>query len=129
VISSVKGQSATEFVVLIGVLLLFFLGMLALSFDRTKAINEEKQDRIAVDILTKMQKEIQLASSVSDGYSREFKLPEKIGNNNYVIDLQNNTIVLTVSGEVYSRKVPGVTGMLGKEGIVKREGGIVYVEN
>jgi len=103
------------------VALVAFLGVINF---RTDAAFAEKRSILTEDLLLKVQKEVQLASRVEDGYLRNFTLPSSLGTTSYEIDLFNNTIVVSTRDGNFSRRVPPVQGTIvkGLNQIEKRGG-------
>ena len=78
-----KAQSSIELIILVGFLLFIFIvfvGQIQKNIG-DKAI--EKKNILIRDIVLNVQKEIILATESSNGYYREFKIPEKLINENY----------------------------------------------
>lgn len=85
-----NAQFAIEFVVLIAFMFLIFLGFTAVITSKILEAKENERQRIAEDLATLAKNEIELAKSVSDGYSRTFTLPAKFDGNSYDITIIDN---------------------------------------
>jgi len=85
-----KAQVAIEFIVLMAFMFLMFVGFIAVITSKILEAKENERLRIAEDIATLVKNEIDLAKSVSNGYSRTFNLPRKIGGNTYTIKIIDN---------------------------------------
>ena len=80
------------------------------------------------DIATKIQKEINLAARVLDGYSRQFTLPQKLGTKDYNITIIANEVIVTIGNNDYWRKIPTVVGNINKgTNQINRANGIIYL--
>ncbi len=85
-----KAQFAIEFIVLMAFMFLVFLGFIAVITTKIIEAKGNERQKIAEDIATLAKNEIDLAKSVSDGYSRDFQLPSRISGNSYTIGISNN---------------------------------------
>jgi len=86
-IRKTKAQFAIEFIVLIAVMFLVFLGVISVVTTKILEAKDNERQQIAEDIATLAMNEIELARSVSDGYVRTFILPETVNGNTYDIDI------------------------------------------
>ena len=94
-----KAQSAIEFVILVTAVLFLFVGMLVLIQQKIAASKYESASIAAEEIAKTIQEEINLADGSTDGYSRQFIIPETINGLNY-----NASIV---AGSIYIRTTDG----------------------
>lgn len=85
-----NAQFAIEFIVLIAFMFIIFLGFTAVIASKVLEAKENERQEIAEDIATLAKNEIDLARSVSDGYSRTFNLPTKVSGNSYTIEIVDN---------------------------------------
>src|SRR3989344_6768059 len=121
----VRGQVAAEFMVLVGVLIFVFTLILGIIAGEAYNINKEKTDQLGNDIAAKAQKEISLAARVSDGYSRVFILPGKIGNKDYSISTSEGRVVVSIEGYDFWRTIPSVQGNIKKgNNIINKTNGV-----
>ncbi len=124
----VKAQAATEFMFLVGFLILLFIIMMGLIAGNIAYKNKKRVNLIGEDIVTKVQKEINLASRVLDGYEREFYIPQKLYNKEYNITIYDNEVVITTDIENYWRPVPAVVGNIAKgTNTIRKSNGIIYL--
>lgn len=123
-----QAQSAIEFVILIGFILFFFtVFFLAIQGNMADKL-KEKQNLAIKEVALTVQDEINLASRSSDGYYREFKIPEKISNKDYDINITEDMVyVRTQDGKsAIALPVATVTGGIDTgENIIKKENGEV----
>ncbi|PJC44950.1 hypothetical protein CO038_00985, partial [Candidatus Pacearchaeota archaeon CG_4_9_14_0_2_um_filter_39_13] len=94
-----KGQSSVEFIILVGAVLFFFMAFAFAIQINTADKTNEKRDVLVKDTALNVQAEIDLAHRSSEGYSRNFELPEKILNSDYEISI--------IAGAVYVRTLDG----------------------
>ena len=120
-----KSQTAIEFVILISFILFFFtVFFLAIQGNMSDKIRE-KQNLMVKDIALAVQDEINLALQSSDGYRREFKIPEKIGNQDYEINITEEMVYVRIDDE-YAMALPvtNITGDVRKgDNTIKKENG------
>ena len=89
-----KSQSAVEFVVLATFMLLVILGFFAIISSRVLEAKEEANIRIAEDITDFALKEIEIAKSLNDGYTRTFIMPITVNGVDYLINMTDNRELL-----------------------------------
>ena len=123
-----KGQSAMEFMTLIGVLLIIFVAMLGIVSSDIAYTNKKKELMIGEDIIIKIQREINLAARALDGYSREFTIPEKLGNKNYSIWVTGNEVIISTANNDFWRVIPTVNGNITKgKNTINKTNGMIYI--
>ena len=127
-----QSQSALEFIVLASFMLLVILGFFAVTSSNILEAKEEGNRKISSDVAEFAYREIEVAKSVNDGYTRIFVMPETVNGVNYTITITDNR-ELTVSylGYEYVKFLPAnVTGNI-SSGLnsIKRTNGIVYISN
>jgi hypothetical protein len=127
-----KAQSAIEFVVLVGAVLFFFIAFLfSVQFnisDRTK----ENLNLAIQEIALSVQDEINLAVESSDGYFREFEIPEKAINLDYEVNIIENVVYVRTNDGKYAISFPvsNVSGDVQKgTNSIRRENGIIYLNS
>ena len=111
-----KSQSALEFIVLASFMLLAVLGFFAVTGSRVLEAKEEGNREIAKDIADFAYREIEIAKSVNDGYTRAFNMPETVNGVDYSISIvDNRELVVNYLGYEYIRFLPSnVTGSITK---------------
>ena len=124
----IKGQGAMEFIILAGMLLLMFIIISGITLDRTIHINRKRDIILGEDLVTKVQKEINLAARVLDGYSRNFTLPQKLGTKNYTILIAGQEAIVRTDKGDFWRVIPNVTGDINK-GVnrINKTNGTIYI--
>ncbi len=125
-----KGQGGLEFVIISAFLMLLFVA--AVSFIDVKS-RETKAIQIRQALEDSAQKvidEIKLASSLNDGYSRQFSIPRYIDGQDYAIKIiaDRELIVSLDSFEHVVFLPPNTRGIVGR-GInkIEKKDGIVYL--
>ena len=89
-LTSRKAEASTEFMIFIGILLVFFVFFVGIVGVNNKDINESTTFKNAQNILNMVTSEINIASR-TEGYYREFYIPEKLeGGESYVITISTN---------------------------------------
>ncbi len=126
-----RGQSAIEFIILIGAVTLFFLGFL-LAIQHSLADEIERNiDFSAKEIALNVQNEISIASSAIDGYWRNFSIPLRLVNSKYQINIIDGSFVYIRTDDgrhALSLPVANVTGDLQKGGnTIEKVNSTVYL--
>lgn len=109
-----KAQSAIEFMILIGAVLLFFTTFLiAIQIQNTDKIKEQRSNHLK-EIARTIQNEISLAVSSYNGYQRAFILPEQILDLPYNASLQSKSVYVYTLNNKHALALPvaNVTGQL-----------------
>ena len=83
-------QSAVEFIILASFMLLVLLGFFAITGSRLLEAREEGNKRIAQDIADFAYREVEIAKSVNDGYTRTFIMPQSVNGVDYSISIIDN---------------------------------------
>jgi len=124
----IKSQGAMEFIILAGFLLFMFILISGVVFDRTMYTNRKRDIILGEDLVTKAQKEINLAARVLDGYSRNFTLPQKLGSKDYTIFIIGQEVTVRTDKGDFWRVIPNVTGDIHK-GInkINKTNGTIYL--
>ena len=108
-----RGQSAVEFVIIVGAVTFFFLAFLIALQQNLADERERNIDFLAKEIALTVQNEISIASKASDGYYREFTLPERLLNLEYEIDIYDqSSVYIRTDDETHALSLPvaNVTG-------------------
>ena len=125
-----KSQSAMEFMIIVGVLLLIVLGI-SYTFYQNISEKEKQQKNLVFHELAKtVQKEIELASKTFDGYQREFEIPDKVAEKEYNITIVESVVfVQTTDGKIaLALPVKNVTGQIQKgQNIIRKINGSVFL--
>ena len=127
-----KAQSAVEFVILISVVLFFFIGLLIVIQYSISDKTYENRNVAFRETALSVQNEINLAYESTDGYYREFYVPEKVLGADYDITVQEGVIfVQSASGRhALSLPVPEDiegTGIQKGDNVIRKQDGVVYL--
>jgi len=126
----IKSQSSIEFLILVGVIFFFFLGFLIAIQTSINDKVKEKNNLLLKNTAYKIQDEINFASESSDGYEREFKIPDKIGSKDYDIDIIANMVYLKTIDNKNSiaLPIPVITGNIIKgDNLIKKINNTIYL--
>ena len=125
-----KGQSALEFIILMGVMIFFTTIFFAIINENLGQKNFEKRDIAIKEIASNVQDEINLALRSTDGYSRQFKIPTDIYGEDYDININDDLVYVRTSDSKHAiaLPVPDVNGDVKKgDNKIKKEGGRIYL--
>jgi len=121
-----KSQSAIEFVVLFSALLFFFSVFFLVIQEQNAEKILEQQNTLLKTTAYDVQGEIALAFKSSEGYSREFIVPGKMGNSDYDINIIEGMVYANDSRNAVALPVQEVDGNLVKGvNLIKKENGMV----
>jgi len=127
-----KAQSAIEFVILVGAVLFFFVVfLLAVQFNISDKARENR-NLVVQEIALRVQDEVNLASQSSDGYYREFKIPENVLGLEYDINLTEDLVYVRTTNGKYAIALP-VTEVIGNvlkgDNVIRKDTGQVYLNS
>lgn len=125
-----KAQTAIELIIIMSFLIFFFIIFIGIIQGKMQEKTDEKKTIIIKDIVKTVQEEIDLAVKSTDGYERQFNLPQKIINDDYEIN--------TFEGIVYANTTDGkhaiavniknITGTISKgTNTITKQDGIIYL--
>jgi len=125
-----KSQSAVEFIVLASFMLLVIMGFFAIASSRLLEAKDDGNRQIAEDIADFAYREIEIAKSASDGYSRSFEMPGTINGISYNISIiDNRELVVNYLDKEHIRFLPSnVAGNIVKgSNQISRSNGVVLI--
>lgn len=123
-----RAQSVVEFLIMFGALLLFFVIFMAIINVDVSRENKEKRNVVMDDIASDIRDEISLASKASNGYSREFRVPENMLGLSYDLTIADNYIFLTTDENSVLYRIFNVTGDIQKgNNLIKKENETIYL--
>ncbi|MBI2660209.1 hypothetical protein HYX07_03545 [Candidatus Woesearchaeota archaeon] len=101
-----------EFVILASFMLLVILGFFSLASSRMIEARVEGNRKISEDIAKFAYREVEIAKSVNDGYSRVFEIPQSVNGVNYTLSvIDGRELVVNYLDEEYVQFLPiNVTG-------------------
>ena len=125
-----SGQVSSEFLILVGVIILLTMLFLAHTAEDIKFALHRKQQQALRDIGLSAQQELITAAAMRDGYRREFSLPEKHNEIDYSIAITGTTLVVITADTAGEQSffVPQVIGNIKKGGnLLRKEHGTIYL--
>ncbi len=127
---NVKAQSSIEFMIFVGIVIFIFIIILGIVSQRLIDIMDNRDELLSNGLLISIQKEINIASKVQDGYTRNFEIPSTLGNRSFEIVHQGNEISVVYSNKDYETKIPSFEGNLTLgSNFIRKQGGVVYVNS
>ncbi|MBI4739559.1 hypothetical protein HY772_08545 [Candidatus Woesearchaeota archaeon] len=120
---------STEFIIFFGFMFLIFVIFLIGVADRYKTLAADKERILLSDQAQKIRKEILVASTVEDGYSRSFEIPASLDGVSFTIQVVNDVLVLESSKEESSLKMPPINGTLqkGATNTIEKKNGLLCI--
>jgi hypothetical protein len=124
-----KGQGAIEFIIILGVVMVFFVVFFAIIRGNQMQKYKDKEDKIFESIALDVRDEINIAAGASDGYHREFSIPDSVYGKDYSIVITDiGYIYLTSEKYAVSFKASKVNGTINKGmNIIRVENETVYL--
>lgn len=125
-----KAQFAMEFISLIAIMFIIFVGISAFLTQKILDIKEDERKQIAEDIATLALNEIELAQSASSGYFRTFKMPVKVNGLNYTMTvIDNRELIINYTDQEHVTFLPNsVSGNLYRgDNNITKQSGTVYL--
>lgn len=127
---NLKSQSAMEFIILASFMLLVILGFFAVTSSRLLEARENSNRKIAEDIAEFAYREIEIAKSVNDGYTRVFATPQTVNGVDYSINIiDNRELTVNYLGYEHIKFLPtNVTGNIVKgSNKISKFNGIIFI--
>ncbi len=123
-----RAQLSIEFIIMMSITLVSFILMYLVYFEQLQRINAQREGIMVQDLGLKYQKELLIASKVSDGYYRKFSISSTLNGINYSITRENNTIVVESNKGIVHLRIPQIIGnpRIGNNSINKT-GGVIYL--
>lgn len=125
-----KAQVANEFLILLCMSFLFLLVFMYAAGEDIKFLIQKKEINAISDMGFFVQSEIFQASSVYDGYYREFEIPETHYGVNYTITISGNHLLIKSlkTQQLLEFPITNVSGNV-KKGMnnITRIGGVIYL--
>ena len=125
-----RGQLSIEFIMIIGAAMFFFVALFAVFNSILSDRADTRTNEYFFEFAESIRQEIVLAHEASDGYERNFLLPETINKRYYDMEIQGSWIVMKSDDERFSLSVPvlNVTGNLQKgNNVIKNVNGEVFL--
>lgn len=127
-----KGQSAIEFMILIAGVFFFFIIFFGAIQNNLESKYAEKNRLLIKQTAYKIKEEIDLATTSSEGYKRNFEIPEKIGSREYNATIQEDSVYLETLDKKYgiTVRIQPVNGNIKiGENIIEKKNGEVYLND
>ncbi len=121
-----KAQSAIEFVILVGFILFVFVAFFMTVQQSMSGKLRERREISIKEVALTVRDELNLAFEASEGYYREFELPEKLGSLEYEVSITEGLVYVKTEDEENAIALPvvNVTGDTRKGiNVIKKEGG------
>lgn len=129
-----NAQSTVEFVIIFAAVMFFFISFFAVIQSNIQKKNFEKEKIMAQNIALNIQNEISLAAESSEGYYREFKVPNNILGKEYEVSIVDNRIYIKLGEKIgISYKVFELSNLseslVQGVNIIEKKGGEVHLNN
>ncbi|NPE26912.1 hypothetical protein HNV12_02830 [Methanococcoides sp. SA1] len=125
-----RAQVGMEFLIIAGAAL-FFASIFLLSVQERQEDKTYQHQNIQLqEIALTVQNEINLAFESSDGYSREFEIPQTSGLLDYEITIDSGIIYIKTTNDKHALTVPvpEITGDINKtQNKIKKISGVIYL--
>lgn len=123
-----KAQVSVEFIMLFGITFFLFLLLLGVSVYYNTLQGREQTYTLLQDLASKVRLESDLASTVSDGYCRNFTIPLKVNFKDYNMSVVKQELTLKQGQYEFSEWLSNFTGALKKgNNRICKTGGMVRV--
>ena len=125
-----KGQAATEFIIVTGIVLLILFVLLFAVANDINVLQNKKELAAVKNVGFMIQNELFNAAYVQDGYYREFDVPDSNKGVKFTLSIANNylTVISTENSMLQEFPLPEVVGNIQfGTNIVRREGGVIYL--
>ncbi len=109
-----RGQIVIEFLSFVAIAIIVAMLYLGVSGHLLRDTSEQQRLAALNDIGFRVQDEVILATSVADGYSRRFTIPDSADRFPYEITNDVDTVTLTSAGVAISYLIPDVSGTFQK---------------
>ncbi|MEM2121399.1 MAG: hypothetical protein QXU20_01935 [Candidatus Woesearchaeota archaeon] len=125
---NLKSQVGFEFVLLVGIVFLFFGITTYAIIELSDRIRYEAESEQLKDLGLRIKQEIILATNAQDGYYRTFELPVTINGKNYSISVEGSFLVIRTDNRAYYTRIGNFTGFFNiSHNEIRRENGVVYL--
>jgi hypothetical protein len=129
----VKAQVAVEFLFLVAIMFTVFIVYAAFTRERISTMMDDQRYILLKDQAEVTRDEIILASQVHDGYTRQFMMPQMLGDSyNYTVSIEGGTLKFESGyGSSLQRVEVAVPPFSGSIGLglneINKTGGVVYI--
>jgi len=123
-----KGQSGIELLMLVSYSLIVFSAIYLVILQSNFSAIKEKRNMESMKISEWIGYEIDIATSIGDGYSKNFTLPDTIIGGTYSVIVTDNLVIVN-STETYTTKIitPNITGTIQSgDNYIENRDGLIY---
>lgn len=122
------GQTGMEFLITSGLLLfLFTVFFIAIQTD-TMEKREDRERKSVRNLAYNIKEEINIASQASNGYKREFKIPNQISGQDYSVNIIDKSLYMEAEKTALSLKIEKVYGNITNgNNLIKKENDKIYI--
>ncbi len=123
-----KSQVSVEFFMFVGLGLVIAIIFELVSLDQLDDFRKQNEGKAVKDMALKLQKEVIIAASVEDGYSRYFGIPQHMDGINYSIIMLNSTLTVQSRHGFYLVPIPFSIGNFTKgSNMINKTGGVINI--
>lgn len=123
-----RGQGGIEFIVILGFVLLFFVGIFAVIQSNRVEKEKQNEDVLLQNLALDVRDELNIAAEASEGYMRNFTVPPNVLGIDYDINVSDGYVYLTSERYSVTYRCAQVNGNLIKgTNTIKKENGEVYL--
>jgi len=119
-----------EFIIIIGAIFFFMTIFFLAIQENLREENYEKEGLLVKEVALIVQDEINMALESSDGYKRNFKIPSKIRNLDYEINITSGVVYIRTEDNKHALALPvaNVTGDVNiTDNVIKKIDGGIYL--
>ena len=123
-----KSQVSIEFIIITGVVILFFVGFLVILNINFEDARRQKENTLMKDLALTIRKEIGIAAHSSDGYHREFFIPPTISGRDYEVNITQNVLQISTNKNALTLALEEVNGTIQKgQNKIRKIGGNIQL--
>ncbi|MEM4625782.1 MAG: hypothetical protein QXJ28_03405 [Candidatus Pacearchaeota archaeon] len=124
-----KAQVSIELII-VSIATILFFSIFFISIQINIQDKQKKNEIIFIENFAfSIREEIQMAFSASDGYSRNFEIPQKIFNRDYEISILDDSILfINTTDSSIALEIGVINGSIKKGlNVIRKENGVVYL--
>jgi len=125
-----RAQIAIEFVIVISLAFTLVLIFIVINTYKLSDASRSREILLLQQETASIADELVIASILHDGYSRRFMIGEDLYNLNFSASVNNTLLITKTRNYEFVQRVPPLNGSLvNGENIIRKEGGIVYLNS
>jgi hypothetical protein len=125
-----RAQIAIEFVIVISLAFSLVLIFMVINTYKISDVARSREILLLQQETASISDELIAASIVQDGYSRRFMIGEDLYNLNFSASVNNTLLITRTKNYELVQRVPPANGSLvNGENIIRKEGGIIYLNS